>query len=329
MVIMITEQGSKVSLENGKVVIETNKIKRSIPKEQMDNVTIFGNVKLSTQFVKHCLTRDVPISYFSLTGKYFGRTSTTYSQDILKIKKQIELFENVDFLNNFTFLIVEAKTNNQLTLLRRYRSYNPDINKEINNILTLKNKIPHLSSKEEMLGYEGSIARHYFKALSKIMPSEFKFAGRTRRPPKDPFNSMISLGYTILLHEIIGQIENVGLSPYGGFIHGHSRKHPSLASDLIEEYRAILIDSLVVSMILNEETRIEDFNIVEEGVFLKEKFLKKFLGKLQQKLLTKQKYLSYIEKPMSYRKAIYHQCKKLSMAITEEDSSIYEPIRIR
>lgn len=326
---MIIEQGSKVSIDKGKVIIELRDKKRSIPKETIDNVTIFGNVQLTTHFIRHCLTRNIPISYFSLSGKYFGRTSTIYGQDILKLKKQIELFDNPDFLGVFSYIIIEAKINNQLTVLRRYKHYNLEIINEIDSIIRLKNKLIQAKDIKVLLGYEGMVARHYFRALSMIMPEEFKFEGRSRRPPRDPFNSMISLGYTILLHEIIGQLENVGLSPYGGYIHGHSRKHPSLASDLIEEYRAIIVDSLVVSMILNGEVLVDDFNINSKGVFLKEDLLKKFLAKLQKKLFTKQKYLSYIDKPMTYRKTIYHQCKRLSKAIMKEDPLIYEPTRIR
>lgn len=329
MILMLIDQGAKVNLQGGKILITSKNLKREIPKELITTVTVFGNIQLSTQFIKHCLTRDIPISYFSLNGKYFGRTSTIYGQDIMKLKKQIELFDNEEFIDTFAYAIIESKINNQLTLLRRYRFYSDQVNTEVENIIRVRKRLVDSRNTRELLGYEGIVARHYFRAISKMMPERFEFKGRTRRPPKDPFNSMISLGYTILLHEIIGQLENVGLSPYGGYIHGHSRKNPSLASDLIEEYRSVIVDSLVLSMILNKEAVIEDFIINEDGVFLEEKLLKKFLNKLQGKLLERQKYLHYIDKPISYRKTIYHQCKSLSKAIIKEDPNLYKPIRIR
>ncbi|MDO5718871.1 MAG: CRISPR-associated endonuclease Cas1, partial [Tissierellia bacterium] len=177
--------------------------------------------------------------------------------------------------------------------------------------------------------YEGIVSKNYYSALGKIMPKDFKFNKRTRRPPRDPFNSMISLGYTILLHEIIGQIESVGLSAYGGFVHGHTRKHPSLASDLIEEFRQIIVDSLVISMVLNGRVSINDFEITADGVFLNKDFLKLFLAELQNKMEIKQNYLSYLDNPVSYRKAIYHQSIKFSKAIENSDPFLYNPLRIR
>ena len=148
-------------------------------------------------------------------------------------------------------------------------------------------------------------------------------------PPLDPFNSMISLGYTILFHEIIGHIESVGLTAYGGIIHGHRRNHPSLASDLIEELRAPIVDSLVISMMQNKKTLIDDFDITENGVFLKKAFLKKYLKELQIKLQTANKYLSYIGNNISYRKGIYYQCRQLVKAIENKDATLYQPLRLR
>lgn len=329
MILMITEQGASVGIEGGKVTVRAKDILKTLPKELIESVSIFGNIQLSTPFIRHCLTRNIPISYFSTTGEYFGRTASTSGQNILRLKKQIELFDQGDFRYGLAYRILEAKINNQLIVLRRYKKYDLSIESEIGNIERLKNSMKKSSTLEEMMGYEGIVSRLYFQATSRLLPSEFKFEGRSKRPPRDPFNSMISLGYTLLLHEMIGQIEAVGLSPYGGFIHGHRRSHPSLASDLIEEYRAVLIDSMVVSMVLNHETKIEDFTVTDAGVFLSDAFLKKFLAKLQQKLMTRHRYLQYIQEPLSYRKTIYHQCRNLAKAVEEQDFNMYEPIRIR
>lgn len=94
-------------------------------------------------------------------------------------------------------------------------------------------KIDSCGKISEVIGYEGRAAKSYFQALSQCIDSKFSFHGRNRRPPKDPFNSMISLGYSIVLNEIYREIEMRGLNPYFGFVHRDAENHPTLASDLI------------------------------------------------------------------------------------------------
>ncbi len=329
MILLITEQGSKVNIDGGKIIIQSETIIREVPKELVENISIFGNVQLTTAFVRHCLMRNIPISYFSLRGEYFGRTVSSSGDNISRLKQQLKITENRQFLKEFANIIIEAKTNNQITLLRRHNKVKAKLKREIDEIAKLRTKIGKSETVEEILGYEGIISRNYYKGISKILPPEFEFEKRTRRPPRDPFNSMISLGYTILFHEIIGHIESVGLSAYGGLMHGHRRNHPSLASDIIEEFRSPIVDSTVIDMMINEKVKKEDFETTKEGVFLKQKILKMYLNEIQKKLATRQKYLEYLKEPTTYRKAIYHQCRNLVTAIEENDPYLYKPLRVR
>lgn len=94
--------------------------------------------------------------------------------------------------------------------------------------------------------------------------TEYAFKGRSKLPPKDEFNSMISLGYSLLLNDKYSKVENRGLNPYFGFLHSDREKHPTLISDMMEEWRAVLIDSLVMSMINGHEILIDDFERYED-----------------------------------------------------------------
>lgn len=329
MILLITEQGSHVGINNDRIVMETEDLKRSVPKELIENVAVFGNIQLSTQFIQHCLKRKIAVSFYSNTGEYFGKLVNTSNGNFKRLKHQMEAIEDEEFRKKFAEKIIENKINNQLTLLRRLNRRRNIVDKEIEEIGIIKRKITQKDNVDQMLGYEGAISKIYFRALSKILPEEFKFDKRTRQPPRDPFNSMISLGYTILLHEIIGQIESVGLSPYGGIIHGHRLNHPSLGSDMIEEYRAIIVDAFVMDLINSGSAKIEDFEITREGVFLEPKFLKEFLKKFQEKLASTHKYIDEIETPITYRKTLYHQTTKLVRAIENKNIEEYNPIRIR
>jgi len=134
------------------------------------------------------------------------------------------------------------------------------------------------------------------------------------------------------LNEIYNEIENRGLNPYFGFMHQDHEKHPTLASDLLEEWRAALIDSLSMSLINGHELLEEHFvlgTIEKPGCFLTKEGLKIYLKKLEKKLQTKVNYLSYAPYPVTFRRAIALQTARLAKAISEGDASVYEPLIIR
>ena len=193
-------------------------------------------------------------------------------------------------------------------------------------------KVPEMDTLEAIMGYEGQCAKLYFQGLSRCIEPEFSFHGRSRRPPMDPFNSLISLGYSVLLNEIYNEIETKGLHPYFGFMHRDAEKHPTLASDMLEEWRAVLIDSMAMSLINGHELAREAFRMGDDehpGCFLTKDGLKIFLKKMEMKLQTRAKYLSYVDNPVTFRRAVALQLGRLAEAIKEGEAGIYEPIAIR
>lgn len=142
---------------------------------------------------------------------------------------------------------------------------------------------------------------------------------------------MISLGYSIILNEIYGKLEGKGLNPYFGIMHKDKEKHPTLASDLMEEWRAVLIDSTALSMINGHEISKEDFytNIEQPGVFLARDGFKAYIRKLESKFRTENKYLPYVEYSVSFRRALDLQVNQFVKAIENKDPELYTPIRIR
>ena len=138
--------------------------------------------------------------------------------------------------------------------MRRYaRGRDEDIHRMIIEMQNMQKKLPYAKSVEQVMGYEGTAAKLYFKVLGKLIDEHFVFEGRSRRPPMDPFNSLISLGYSIILNELYGKIEGKGLNPYFGVKHKDREKHPTLASDLMEEWRAVLIDTTALSKLNGHE----------------------------------------------------------------------------
>ena len=228
--------------------------------------------------------------------------------------------------------IISAKLKNQSVVLRRYeKSRGLELQDEQKMLNICRAKIPRCTSVPEVIGYEGQGAKYYFAGLSKCVEEDFKFSGRNKRPPKDEFNSMLSLGYSILMNEVYSKIEMKGLNPYFGFIHRDAEKHPTLASDMMEEWRAVLVDATVMSLIYGHEIHKDDFMFPTDkpGCYLTKDGLKIFLNKLERKLQTEVRYLPYVEYAVSFRRAIFLQMEKLSKAIETGDISFYEPIQIR
>ena len=329
----VTEQGAKITVEPGKIVVECRDgMRRLVPEQTLESIVIFGNVVLTLPAQKRCLEDGISVTMLSTGGHYFGRLVSTSHMNARRLKKQIYLSDNSEQTLLLGKKIMSCKIHNQKVLLRRYaRNNTADISDKIREITALEKVLERSNSLDQLLGYEGAAARAYFDALSRLIRPEFAFKGRNRRPPKDPFNAMISLGYTILFYEIFAEIENRSLSPYVGFIHRIKENHPALVSDFLEEWRAVIVDATVMSMIQGNEISPEDFQKDEEteGIFLNKKALQNYIRKLESKMRSSMHYLDYLENPVSFRKGIWWQIKSLSSCVDNSVFTDYDPLRIR
>ena len=172
-------------------------------------------------------------------------------------------------------------------------------------------------------------ARTYFSGLSALVRPEFAFEGRNRQPPRDAFNAMLSLGYTLLMYEIYAEIENRGMNPYIGFCHQLHSGHPALASDLMEEWRAVVVDSVVMSLVQGNEIQPEHFEPDEEtgGILLTAQGMRIFIRKMEGKFESTSKYLKDVS--TSLRRCFYLQSVDFTKAVEERNASLYQPVIIR
>lgn len=246
-------------------------------------------------------------------------------------RKQSELYDTA-FAVELSKRIINAKIKNQEVVLSRYaKSKETDIGECEKMMRICRNKIADTRKIDELMGFEGCAAKCYFEGLSQCIDDEFIFQGRSKRPPLDEFNSIISFGYSILMNEIYGEIEMKGLNPYFGFMHRDSEKHPTLASNLMEEWRAVIVDATVMSMINGHEDSKTEFSrdVDGPGCYLSHECMKKYLSKLEKKLRTDIKYLDYINYRVPFRRVIGLQVNQLAKAIEAEDPTLYHPIIIR
>lgn len=330
--LFVNENKATISIEGNRCCVKyADGMKKIVPIETLESITIMGHAQMTTQCVQECLKRGIVVSYFSKGGSYFGRLQPTGHVNAERQRKQSALYDT-EFALDIAKNIVRAKLKNQIVVLRRYeKSGKTTVNEELKMMNICRGKIQYCKTISEVIGYEGQGAKAYFEGLSALIESDFRFQGRNKRPPRDEFNSMISLGYSILMNELYGKIEAKGLNPYFGFMHRDKEKHPTLASDMMEEWRAVIVDSTVMSMINGHEIHKEDFmiDVEEPGCFLTRNGIKVYLSKLEKKLQTEVRYLSYVDYAVSFRRGIALQLDMLVKAIESGDASIYKPIEIR
>lgn len=330
--LFVNENNAVIGIESNRCFVKySDGMKKIVPIETLESITIMGHAQMTTQCVQECLKRGISVLYYSKGGTYFGRLHSTGHVNAERQRKQSSLYDSqfaIDLAKN----IISAKLKNQQVVLKRYeKSRKIPVEESSKMIHICREKVMRCETISEIIGYEGQGAKAYFDGLSLLINPEFQFHGRNRRPPRDEFNSMISLGYSILMNELYGKIEAKGLNPYFGFLHRDKENHPTLASDMIEEWRAVIVDSTVMSMINGHEIQKEDFvtDLEQPGCFLTRNGIKVFLSKLEKKLQTEVKYLDYIDYAVSFRRGIALQADALVKAIEAGDAALYKPIEIR
>ena len=199
----INENGAVIGIDGCRCTIKyADGIKRSLPIESLEAITIMGKSQMTTQCTEECLKRGIPVSYFSKGGVYFGRLQSTGHINVARQRKQSALYDT-EFSIKLAKRIIDAKLRNQSVVLRRYEKSKGLQLDEIQKMLSVcRAKVFRCDSIPEIIGYEGQGAKYYFKGLSQCVDEPFQFKGRSRRPPLDEFNSMLSLGYSILMNEV-------------------------------------------------------------------------------------------------------------------------------
>lgn len=328
----INEQGAEISVDGGYCVVATKDMRRKLPIETLEYVSLFGNIHITTPAIQMFMKNKIPVALYSKTGAYFGRIMSNENVNIARQRSQFLLSGNTDFSLNLSKEIVKAKIHNQIVVLNRYcpaKADGDEVKTCAAHMKSMLKDIEKCTSAEQLMGYEGIAARNYFKGLGMCVIHDFKFSGRSRRPPRDEFNSMLSLGYSMLMNELYGAAEGKGLNVYAGFLHRDRENHPTLASDLMEEWRSVIVDSMVLSLINGYEVKKSGFRIEDGGVFLNDETFKIFVRKYENKMRTETSYLSFSEGRVSFRRALWLQTASLAKAIDTQDYTIYTPIRIR
>ncbi|MCL1474274.1 CRISPR-associated endonuclease Cas1 [Argonema antarcticum] len=308
----VTDQGAYLSIHNQQFeVFYQRELRIKVPANRVSHIVLFGCCNLSHGAVSCALRRRIPVMYLSQKGRYFGRLQTDGHAKVEYLARQVECSLNPEFTRRQAEAIVWAKLHNSRALLLKLNRRRPSkiALQSLESIAELMEKLPDAESMDALRGYEGKAATLYFQALGSLFTGTFAFEKRTKRPPTDPINSLMSLGYTLLSQNVCSFIELIGLHTHFGNLHVPRDNHPALVSDLMEEFRAQLVDSLVSYLVNSKIFTSEDFTLPDErgGVFLQPHALKKFLKHWEEKLQ------SELTHPHTGYKVSFRRCLELQV----------------
>ncbi len=327
----LTESDLKLGLKDGQLSIKrlNGEELQCVPFHEVDGISIFGMAQLSTQLIRKCIADNIPVTYYSADGHYFGGISSNESINPIRQKQQIYLTDNLPFCLQWSKRVVSAKIKNSLSLLASMPDIHSFETQELHGLTHSLENLESADSVDIVLGLEGNAARSYFACLPRLLKNEdFIFSGRSSRPPKDPFNSMLSYGYSLFYRNIIGAIERHGLHPYFAYMHKVRLGHAALASDLIEEYRAPLVDKTVVDFVNSGDVDISDFHTNDGGaVYMSRDLTRKLTACFSDIIVRNERYFvdSGDRKSYGFQVMLDLKLEQLTRAIERGDACRYAP----
>lgn len=244
----------------------------------IDSVALFGNVQISAQALWMLMERGIDISYFTYDGKYLGQTASDTSRNIFLRMQQYDLYMDLEKRDAIARRIVANKIGNQIAVIEHFNwtddfDWRADACEMRRHLAGLVDK----SGQPSLMGMEGICSNIYFHSYGHMFGCDMEFEKRTRRPPKNPINVILSLAYTLLTKEVEMALVAESFETHLGFLHGIRYGRKSLALDIVEEFRQPAVDRLVLKVFNNGIITKNDFTFPEDRpVELTENGFRKF-----------------------------------------------------
>lgn len=274
----VLEQGCVIKKFDQQFLVTKGGIKIiSIPAYKVDKIILFGNQQITSQALSLAFENNIDVLFVSTKGRLKGKIYPNISKNVYLRFAQYESWRDKERRLKLSKIFVKGKIVNQQKLLKRYKFYDERLE-------SLLSSVERAKDNDELLGIEGLASKYYFQKLKDVVPKDYTFDGRSRRPPKDEVNSLLSLTYSMVLNEIISQVERSGLDSYIGFLHSIKYGRQSLPLDLLEEFRQYFCDLFVIKLLNRQEITMLDFYCEENGIFLKENSLRKYIFKFNNEM---------------------------------------------
>lgn len=271
----VTTQGAYLAREGETALVRVDgETKLQVPIHTLGSIVCFGQVSLSPPLMGLCAERGVAISFLTMYGKFLARVEGPVSGNVLLRREQYRRADDLTIAAELARAMVAAKIANCRTVLQRAVRDRPDDKGKAELSEAVEQLAQHLSDLEEPVsldtvrGKEGDAARRYFAVfdhLITVQKNDFFFRERSRRPPLDNMNAILSFIYTLLAHDVTAALEGVGLDPAVGYLHRDRPGRPGLALDLMEELRPYLADRMALSLVNLQVIKGKGFKQTESG----------------------------------------------------------------
>ncbi len=319
--IYVTKQGASVRLDGHQLLVyaEGEKLHDArLP--GTSQLSLFGNVQISTQAIRALLERGIGVHFFTYGGWWAGACVGADPNNVDLRLAQYRATDNPETSLRLARGWVHSKVSNCRTLLRRnHHDAPPEVLKELQ---ILGRKALEATSAETLLGLEGTAARTYFSEFSGMLneasvSAGFSWETRNRRPPKDPLNALLSFAYSLLTKDLTAACRLAGLDPLLGFYHRPQFGRPSLALDLMEEFRPLIADSTVINVVNNHILDAEDFQHNGTGLALSDRARRKFIQAYEARMAQEVQHPVFRYR-VSYRRVLELQARLLTRFLLGE-----------
>ncbi len=274
----VTTQGAYLSREQDAIVIRVDgETKLRVPVLNLSGIVCFGNVACSSPLMALCAERNVTMSFLSENGRFYARVHGPVSGNVLLRREQYRRADSLEVAAEIARAVVVAKIANCRTILLRAARERPgapgadEMADAARHLAQLLGELESPQPLDSVRGREGEAARRYFGVFDQLIVAQkgdFFFRERSRRPPLDNMNALLSFLYTLLAHDIASALESVGLDPAVGYLHRDRPGRPGLALDMMEEFRAFLADRLALSLVNLQQVKGKGFKRTETGAVL-------------------------------------------------------------
>lgn len=328
----VTEQGARVEKEYRRLLVtKEDEVLMAAPLGRVSQVVLVGNVGVTTPALLMLLREGVGLTLVSRAGQLRGHLVPPMPKNLPLRHRQYERARDGDFCLAVGRAVVDGKLRNCRTLALRMARSRPQVaeGEALRRLEESVQRVKTVADLAELRGIEGVGTRAYFEVFRRALREGWEFERRVRRPPTDPINSLLSFGYTLLTDNLGAACEVVGLDRYDGFFHADKYGRPALALDLVEEFRGVVVDSVVLTLVNKRMVEVEgDFRPGPGGaVYLRKRGLRVFLRQYSARLNTR------ILHPHVKRRLTYQQCfevqARLLAKVIQGDVAAYRPFRVR
>jgi CRISP-associated protein Cas1 len=303
-----------------------------VPLIKVDGVVVIGRATVSPAAMTELLGRGIPLSFLTGTGRYLGRMEPELTKNIFVRKAQWQAAGESKQALHVVRGFIRGKLKNYRTALMRAQREHPGVDLEvaITQIEHALNPMEQTETVNSLRGLEGAGSAAYFGSFNHLIREEgFTFEARRRRPPTDPVNSLLSFGYALLRHDVQSALNIVGFDPYLGYLHVERYGRPSLALDLMEEFRPLVVDAVVLSAINCKRITPEDFitEPLSGAVSLTDERRRDFLRLYEQKKQSQFKH-PVMGRQCTYQEAFEIQARLLAKYLMGQTEQ-YPPLVLR